>query len=80
MLGATDDQTLMDQIDEEIQFEIDFEKVSVWFQKWWNISPSFQLDLSPIEKQDPSSLYKFAEITELPNEFPGVSDQYSDDT
>lgn len=33
MLGATDDQTLMDQIDEEIQFEIDFEKVSIWFQK-----------------------------------------------
>ena len=29
MLGATDDQTLMDQIDEEIQFEIDFEKVSI---------------------------------------------------
>lgn len=33
MLGATDDQTLMDQIDEEIQFEIDFEKVSIWFEK-----------------------------------------------
>lgn len=29
MLGATDDQTLMDQIDEEIQFEIDFEKVRI---------------------------------------------------